>query len=256
MNKKGKIISSLVIIVLLVVIVALLAVQLSIFSLSSITGGAISIGSENSEIISQKYGLDDFSKIHITHRGDVILTQGNDYDIVIEAQEKVIDDLRVRVDGETLLISKQKNILFDNSPITIFITMPDIEEIRVSGSADVIGKNEFDGRNLAVIISGSGSADLEVDVDFLTSRISGSGNIVYSGFAEEHSIIVSGSGDLKALDLITELSDVVVSGSGDVTVFSKDELSIVVSGSGEVTYRGATPTTQRVSGSGSIQKLS
>ncbi|MEE8331486.1 MAG: DUF2807 domain-containing protein, partial [Acidimicrobiia bacterium] len=85
-------------------------------------------------------------------------------------------------------------------------------------------------------------------------NISGSADIELVGAAESLSIVISGSGDIDASDLVTKTGSVRISGSGDILVNATDELDITISGSGKVEYIGSPIVNQTISGTGSVSQ--
>jgi hypothetical protein len=244
MKKQGGAGMVVVIVLLILVLIAVIALIGLQFTGVSITGGVIS---EPGEITIQNYAFSDFDSVKLYGKGDIFLTQGQEYSILIEANEEVLNRLIVRVEGDALIIDDRRLTLFNIDPIKIYITMPEVEKISISGSGDILGQNKITSEDLEISIAGSGDTDLNLNVEELTTRISGSGDVNYVGSAREHSFSVSGSGDLHSFDLETETSNIRVSGSGDVEVFATEELDIRISGSGDVFYKGNPRISQSVS---------
>jgi hypothetical protein len=245
-----------VIFLLVVIIILLIAMVVFLFSrtpTSKITGFA-SIPLQISPIASQTYDIEGFNEIFINGKGNLFLTQGEDYDVEIEAEENVLEILKVEKEGSALVIGDKRTLL-SRKPINIFITMPEVLSVKVSGSGNIEGENLISSEELEIVLAGSGDVNLDVEVEKLITKISGSGNGIYSGKANSHEIIISGSGDIKALNLETEKTKVTISGFGDTEVFANDELQVKISGSGKVEYKGDPSVIPTISGRGSVVKV-
>ena len=72
------------------------------------------------------------------------------------------------------------------------------------------------------------------------------------GSAWEHSINISGSGNVRAFGLDTKSTYVRISGSGNSEVTVQDYLNVTISGSGSVYYKGNPDIEANISGSGTI----
>jgi len=251
MKKQGSAGIVVVIVLLLLMLLALIAIVSLQFTGLSITGGVIS---ESGEVITEHYGVKDFDKIKLRGKGDIFLTQGEEYLLNIKANENVLRRLSVDVKDNTLIIKNRAFFSFTLDSIEIHVTMPEVKNIKVEGSGDILGQTKIQAENLNIFIAGSGDVNLNLNVEKLNTNIAGSGNANYVGFAREHIFSVSGSGDLHAFDLETRDSKVSISGSGDIEVFATKTLDIIISGSGDVYYKGNPTISQSISGSGDIKQ--
>lgn len=102
----------------------------------------------------------------------------------------------------------------------------------------------------------SGSGDVQatgVMTELLTLQGSGSFDMTLAGRADRLQVDISGSGEYQGEALESREATVRITGSGDATVRVTERLDASVSGSGNVLYIGSPSLTQRVSGSGSIR---
>lgn len=203
--------------------------------------------------------LPPFSKIALKISGKVYLVQGNTQSVKIVAEDETLEEIITEVKDRTLTIKFPNTNMFRNwnpGKIEIFITVPGIDALSVSGSGDIVSK-EVNSRILDLAVSGSGN----IEIDNLTSEqvsaaISGSGNILVSGsgVAKELKARISGSGNINAGDFEAENVDVQTSGSGNCSVISNGEIKARISGSGNVNYSGNPAIDSSVSGSGKVKK--
>ena len=84
--------------------------------------------------------------------------------------------------------------------------------------------------------------------------LSGSGDLVVGGRADQLAIRVSGSGDADPRRLEGRGAQVAMAGSGDVALSVSESLDVTIAGSGDVIYWGRPRVTQRVRGSGTVHK--
>jgi hypothetical protein len=155
------------------------------------------------------------------------------------------------VSGKKLTISHGKHHLRPTL-FEVFITVKNLEDVTISGSGDMRGKDRFVADAFYAEISGSGDMDLEVETGMLESKISGSGSIHLSGKAEDYTASISGSGQIKAFDVQAKTVSVKISGSGDCRVHATESLDAKISGSGDVYYKGRPRIDTKISGSGSL----
>ncbi len=226
--------------------------------------------------------VDNFTKVVFRFPGKLYITQGSPQKVELQGDREVLQEIETEVDGNRLIIGKEGKWFDwdwnDNDRITVYITMPEVEGLNVSGSGNIIGQNVIKTDDLDLNVSGSGTLQVEIeangdveadvsgsgDIDLkgkcrsFESDVSGSGKVVLSadiaetadfgvsgsgriaasGSARSVKTSISGSGKVLAADLVTNRCEVRISGSGDVEINVKDELNANISGSGSVAYKG------------------
>jgi hypothetical protein len=222
----------------------------------TITGCIIVINGKSVQgsgnIITQEREVSEFSKVHLKGSGKVFLTPGEKQSLEIKTDDNIMPLIESDVSGNKLTISHGNHHLRPTS-FEVYITLENLEGVRISGSGDIIGKGRFVTDTLVTEISGSGDMDLEVETGLLETKISGSGSIHLSGKAEDYTVSISGSGKINAFDVDAKHVSVKISGSGDCRVSTSESLDAKISGSGDVYYRGRPQINAKISGSGSLK---
>ena len=222
----------------------------------------------------------NFTKISFGFPGKLYLKQGSPQKVELEGDQDVLEEIDTEVDNGRLKIGREGKWFNrgNDDKITVYITVPNIEAVSVSGSGDIIGQSKIRTNDLDLNVSGSGSLSIEAEArgdvqanvsgsgdmvlkghfESLESDVSGSGRVVLdatidntadfgisgsgkieaSGAADEVKATISGSGKVLAADLQTNRCEVRISGSGDVEINVTNELNANISGSGSVSYRG------------------
>lgn len=192
----------------------------------------------------------EFSGVRLNCNANVFIKQDNFFEVVAVGEENIIDLLELDVQNDTW------DIEFDRCTkdydLDIFITMPDISYLAISGSGEMRGDNFFNVENIVLRISGSGEMCLGLFAENIDGKISGSGEMELEGEAEEMEFAISGSGDLKAFGQLTEKAEIQISGSGDASVHVLEVLDVSISGSGNVYYKGNPVLNVNISGSGDV----
>jgi hypothetical protein len=198
--------------------------------------------------------LDDIKGIDLSISANVYLTQGTEQEIKVEGKKDAIAKLEKDVRNGIWFIDFDQCII--NHDVTIYITLPKLTYVKISGSGDVFGENAFQtGDELVEFkISGSGYINLEMDATDIESRIYGSGDMRLSGSAINHTLKVSGSGNLSGFDLKSVNHNIEISGSGNAEVFVEGgTLDASISGSGKIYYKGVPSSFNTdITGSGKI----
>jgi hypothetical protein len=206
--------------------------------------------------------VSSFSEISLRISGKVHLEQGNRQRVRVEAKPSTLEEIITEVKGRTLIIRfKSSNIFrrtFNPGRVDIYITVPEINALSVSGSGDIVADSKIKSRILDLAVSGSGDISLKnLDAERVKAAISGSGDIVISkgGVADELAATISGSGNVKAENFEAKNVDAKISGSGSCMVNAVDYLKARVAGSGNILYRGNPQIDTSVMGSGRVKKL-
>jgi hypothetical protein len=200
-----------------------------------------------------KKDADKFSKVNMQMEANVTVTQGVENSVVIHAQKNIADAIETSINGKTLKIYSNDNLI-PSEPISIDITMNNIEMLEISGSGVMKSSGTLKTPELNLKLSGSGKIYADVVCNKIKTEISGSGEMTLKGAATESNLEISGSGHLYAFDLMTQIAKTEISGSGDAEITSVSELNAKISGSGSVVYKGNPPTlNKKVTGSGTIE---
>ncbi|KAA9331588.1 DUF2807 domain-containing protein [Hymenobacter busanensis] len=202
---------------------------------------------------SQTRTLPAISRVELKINADVIITQGPQQEVRIEAQRNILDVLETEMSGDQLQIEFGRYDVRGHDPIKIYITTPKLTEVEVSGSGKIHSGSAWSAPSFAARVSGSGEADLNfAQVESLRTSISGSGELRLNGTAQVNTVNISGSGKVYAYDLSTQDTYINISGSGKGYVRASRTLDADISGSGTVHYRGTPSVNSRISGSGKV----
>jgi len=195
-----------VVVLLILVLIAIGFLILLQFS-PIITGNIISVGDRtqgSGRVISKTYDFSDFKEIEILGRGNLFITQQDDYSVRITAEDNILELLDPRVQGDKLIIGERRLLFTNTENINIHVSLPELERVYVAGSGDIKSQNKIKEDNLKIDIDGSGDVDMDVELNELNTRISGSGDCNYWGHSYNHNLVISGGGDINAFNLETK----------------------------------------------------
>ena len=193
-----------------------------------------------------------FNQVKSEGAFDVHITNGNDFEIIVNAESNILPYIETDVNNHNLRIyirgiHNVKNQL----PMEVYITTPYLEGITQSGSG-IVTSDYFSTDHFNAVISGSGSIETAVDAVALDALISGSGNLVISGGTTNAGFVISGSGKINANDLQVRDCSAKISGSGNMWIRVERYLKASISGSGNVFYNGTPEIERHISGSGNV----
>ena len=198
----------------------------------------------------------DFTKVSFGVAGNLYITIGSEFKVVLEGEKKDLEDIITEVSGGKLVIKKENWRFNMNEKITAYVTMPELKALGVSGSGKAEIKDAVKGDELDLNVSGSGKIyTTDVTVSHLGCSISGSGDVIPggSGNASKADISISGSGNYDGGSFKIGSAEIHISGSGNCNCNVTESLRASVSGSGNVTYEGNPRVDAHVSGSGKVR---
>src|SRR3972149_2733063 len=226
------------------------AASCAIFVFSDFT---IKIGSKNDERIKETRDLPDFSGVKLAIASNVYLTQGSPQKVELEGIPSDLERITTNIENGYLKIGMDNWNQRIMNNVDVYITVPNIEYLSVSGSGDIMAQTDINTDKIVLNVSGSGKIIIEnLTAENIDSHISGSGRINLNGdkTVESYKLKISGSGRLEAEDLEVLSYDVNISGSGNAKVYAVDKIKAQISGSGSVNYNGKPKLDVHISGSG------
>lgn len=212
------------------------------------------IGSGKSTIEGRE--ISGFDRISIRSIGEAQVTQGENVQVVIEADDNLVPYITTRVfAGELIIETKPGFSLNPKSPVRYKITVKDLEQIKSSGTALVVIRN-LKTDDLRLNSSGAGEFQIaNLQAASLDAELSGAGSFKASGTCEKLDVSISGAGSFDAPDLKVSEASVKISGLGNATLWVTDRLKTRISGMGNISYYGSPVLDQENSGAGISRHL-
>jgi hypothetical protein len=190
-------------------------------------------------VVEEDRMVDSFNRVSFEGVGKLIIIQGDEQSLRIEAEDNILPHVDTAVRGQTLQISfdteRWENIIRPTKPIRFYLTVTDLNAIFLSGLGDI----EIQ----------------DIDVESLDVTLSGAGSISITGYAHQQDVNVSGAGAYDAADLMSDVADINLSGAGSAKVWVTESLDVNITGLGSVSYYGDPQLEQSVSGLGNVESL-
>ena len=196
----------------------------------------------------------DFDAVEIHGAFEVVLSEENSSKYVIETTESMMEKVKARIKGNTLIISTEKwpKRL---SKVKVIISAPEYRSILISGTAQVQTDGSITGEALTLRMSGASDGELSLNAESLNVQNSGASDLELQGDVKEVKISISGAGEVDAEELLSKHMNISISGAGHASVHAEEKLSIHVSGAGSVRYYGDPDIIdQHISGVGSVKQ--
>jgi hypothetical protein len=211
-------------------------------------------------VATEQRAASDFNQVELAGSGEVVVTQGDQESVAVEAEDNLLSHIDSEVRGHTLYLGFRSGIpgemVLPTRPIIYRVSMKTVAGLVLSGSGDIRAAHvETDQLDLGLTGSGNILVD-SLNARSVTTRITGSGNCrVGGGLVQNQSFELGGSGSYTSEKLQSATSTVTITGSGEAVVWAQQTLDAAISGSGTVRYYGTPQVTQRVTGSGTIQAV-
>lgn len=205
------------------------------------SGCALTLSYEDGSgvLATEQRDVSGFDRVSFEGFGTLIITQGSEESLTIEAEDNILPRIETKVRGGTLEIGfdtdRWQDIVRPTKSITYALTVITLDGITLSGAGS---------------IEASG-----IDADRFDVELSGAGSIELSGFAATQEINVSGAGSYDSAELQSEHVGVNISGAGSATVWATESLDVNISGVGNVSYYGDPQVWESVSGLGNLEAL-
>jgi hypothetical protein len=167
--------------------------------------------------------LRDFTKIDLRGAGNIELIQGDDFEVIIEAEDYILEYLTTEVRDKTLVIGFEKDrprlITQTDESIIYTITIPLVEGIRIAGGGKVHAETVA-GQSFTLDLPGSSNVKIaKLDMNLVTISVPGSAKVAIDKVkTETTSIHIPGSGHIELPQFEAQNLTVNIQGAGNVTI--------------------------------------
>ncbi|AOW21833.1 head GIN domain-containing protein [Urechidicola croceus] len=196
----------------------------------------------------------DFNEIKVSQGIQVFLTQGNDTDISVEADENIIDLLITEVDGDVLKIYFEKNVSRAKAR-NVYLTANKLNRIKTSSGSHVKGEGTFKSKSMNLDSSSGSGININVDAGEIICSTSSGANMTVKGSTNTFNGNASSGSHINAGNLISNIGDADVSSGAGIKIHVNEELTAHASSGGNISYNGNPEKVNRSKSSGgSISK--
>lgn len=180
----------------------------------------------------------NFYNVSVNGSSKVYIVPGNSFDVKVKAYENILPFIETKIQNGSLWIGYINNANITNDNSEVYISMPLLNGVSVSGDANIDVTGNF------------------LNSDNFTASVSGSGNIaIANGAATNYQIKISGSGNVKSFGFTAQNAIVSIDGSGNAELSVVLSLKATINGSGNVYYKGnGVAVDSKLSGSGQVIK--
>ncbi|MBT8203903.1 MAG: DUF2807 domain-containing protein [Eudoraea sp.] len=195
---------------------------------------------------------DDFTVITASEGLDVYVTQDRDFEILVEADENVIDLIGTDIKNGRLKIHAIENI--GRATKKIYVTLPEITSLRTSSGADLITREVISADKISLDASSGSDLRVELKADEVNADTSSGASIRISGEANILYADASSGSDIKAGAFEVKTCEADASSGADIRVNVSERLIADASSGADIKYTGKAQVKKSKSVSGSVRE--
>ena len=203
----------------------------------------------NGDVTTEERGIEDFDALNVSRGMNVYVSIGNDYKVVVEADENLHKSIVTELHGEELHIKAIDNIRKATSK-KVFVTLPRLISAKSSSGSNVFSENTLNVNDLDLAVSSGANLTFSLDADDVKAKSSSGSNIFLEGNANSINAKASSGSNIKAGDLKAKSAQANVSSGANIWLSTENQLKANASSGGNVFYNGNPSETEISKSSG------
>src|SRR5690554_178586 len=213
---------------------------------------AIDCFQKSGEIIIQEIDVADFEQIFVNRNIELILKEAPETKVLVETGKNLLNDVEVVVVNNQLHVvdNNSCNYVRDYVPTKIYVSAPNISQIRSSTQYDILSDGVLSYNNLSLLSEDfvaegdftMGDFRLEVQVNNLSITSNNLSSFYISGETINLTVgFYSGTGRFEGANLIAQNVTISHRGSNDMIVNPQQVLKSVLRGVGNLISKNNPP---------------
>ena len=195
---------------------------------------------------------EEFTIVSASEGLDVYVTEGDEFEITVEADENIIDLIATDIKNDRLRIHAEQNI--GRATKKIFVTLPDVTGLESSSGSSLNTENKITSDKLEIDASSGANVNIEMEANEVEIDASSGANLNLSGAVQTVFVDASSGANINAKKLMSKVCHADASSGGNVSVNVSDDLTADASSGGNISYSGDAKVTKKKSVSGSVHK--
>lgn len=215
-------------------------------------------------LVTNEYPISAFSRVEIQgvefaalmQKADtphIHLHPSQEHAVIIRTNEDLLSEFTVKVEGDTLLIAGDPNVLYQFDELSIDLYFQTLSLLTLTGGFVVDSDQSLVGTSLDMDVAGAAQLNLDIQMEELRLTVGGAGDVTFSGKTDLFVAYLMGAGNLRAFALVAQDVSVDIAGAGNCELNAQRMLGVTIAGIGNVTYVGDPDITQSISGLGSVK---
>ena len=197
------------------------------------SGSGNQTGNQTGNGTANQTNVQGVSNVVLNGPGTLIIQQGDQDSLTVEADSGMMSKISTQVSGNTLSISNLNSV--SNGAVKFRLTLKNLDTITLHGNGEAQVTN--------------------LNTNKLTTTVD-AGKISLAGTAKDHIATVNGGGQINAPNLQSQTATVTINGEGSAIVNVVQTLKATVNGGGSISYLGNPQVTQQINGLGTVKHTS
>ncbi len=194
----------------------------------------------------------EFTVVSASEGLDVYVTQADDFEITVEADENIIDLIGTDIEDGRLKIHAIENI--GRATKKVHVSLPRITALKSSSGADLMAQGIIKADKIALDASSGSDLEIELIADEVEADTSSGADIKISGEANLFYADASSGSDIKARDFMVKVCNADASSGADISLNVSETLTADASSGADISYSGEATVNKKKSVSGSVRK--
>lgn len=191
------------------------------------------------------HDVKDFTCIEGKDKVDIILTQGSEYEVKVEAGANLQKLIRTTLEGETLKVHNDNKcnwVRGYKKRVKVYITAPYFKHIKNAGLGTISNTGTITQDEISIRVENSGDVKLNLDTKKVIGSVHGNGDSYLSGTTEQLFWNYNGTNYLYAKDLTINSYAYLVSlsiGHAYLEAPNNGLMEVEIDRTGNVYYQGS-----------------
>lgn len=213
------------------------------------------------DIKTEKRELYPFSNIIVWDNINLHISQDSNYIALIEAGENLLNNIRTRIEQNTLVISNEntaKWLKYPGEQINVYLSIKTLDTLNIFTSGNVNNTDTINGDKVYVLIKeSSGTIELTFNVFRLkVDNTTGTADVCISGKGQDGIFYSAAYGPLDCLGYKSNYTCIQNNSTNNCCVNSEIFLDVIIKKIGNVFYKGnPINVIQNNTGEGNLIKL-
>jgi len=191
----------------------------------------------NGNVVEDERKADDFDEIKVSRGMNVHISTGDDFRVVVKADENLLDAIVTSVEGDRLVVTVIKNIRHATAK-DVYVTLPELEEINAFAGSNVYSENTITVGDLDISASAGSNVKLSVKADEINASASAGSNISLEGNTDYLDARASAGSNIRAEEMKASESDLKVSSGANIWITTTTRMDARASSGGNIFYAG------------------
>ncbi len=211
----------------------------------------------NGNITTKSIDQKDFTSIEVKNNMAVYLKNSVNYSIKIETDDNILNYIHVQKNnnGTLEIESKSHNHLDPSEAIKVFIEMPYVKKISLSGVSQLETEGKYSqDKEIKIEVSGASTANISLKAPKIDLEANGASTLTIDGECKDIKANAVGASTINAFGLLAENADARATGASTTRVFSSISLKADASGASTIKYKGNPKVVSDASGASSVSQ--